>query len=85
MCLGNMGGGGGGFVAIWINVSESDRNEYLSGTRLKTIVKSDTYAEYSGSISVVQGSGRTTPVAAGAGVYAFFIGIPPQGTVIMIL
>ncbi|MEI7437740.1 MAG: hypothetical protein WCL16_13125, partial [bacterium] len=68
------GGGGGGRIAVWIGLSDSARQNYLSGNWNSVIRSSDVPARYFGSVSVTNGAGYTNSSPSGAtpGTVFFF-------------
>jgi hypothetical protein len=78
------GGGGGGRIAVWIKVSESQRDQYLAGNP-GNVLRETTYTSYAGVAEALHGTGWRNPPdasAAGAGTVYFFIG-PPQSTLFL--
>jgi predicted outer membrane repeat protein len=74
------GRGGGGRIAVWIKVPDSQREQYLAGNTNRAFRDTMPPSSYMGAASVTNGTGAGV---ADLGTVFFFTGLP-QGSVFMI-
>ena len=77
------GSGGGGRIAVWQGVPESQEAAILAGD-LKSVLVSTNLTAYAGSTSVNPGTGGGYTPLATTGTVSFLTFQLPRGTVIMV-
>jgi len=76
-----MGGGGGGRIAVWIGLSESEKIRVRAGNTARVSVTNE-HRYFSGTWTVTNGSGNAVAPLAEPGTAWFYIAEPPTGIMI---
>ena len=75
--------GGGGRIAVWLNVPDHYRTQYLAGNANSAVVTSEPPDSFTGTLSVASGPLGYEGELAEPGTVAFLVS-PPLGSSIMI-